>query len=64
MQTRCTADKQININIKMWLKDDFFTELPPDIVERLVTRPEDIEPNVLKQVQVFKEAALRILEVF
>jgi hypothetical protein len=51
------------INLIMVLKDEFFTELPPDIVERLVVRPEDLEQNVVEQIKVFKEAALRILEV-
>lgn len=43
-------------------KDEFFAELPADVVERLIRRPEDNEPNVIKSLVFYKEAILRALE--
>ena len=45
-------------------KDEFFTEPPLEVVERLVIRPEDAEVNVVESISNFKEAILRVLEVF
>jgi adenylate/nucleoside-diphosphate kinase len=43
-------------------KDEFFAELPADVVERLIKRPEDNEPNVVESLSFYKEAILRALE--
>ena len=44
-------------------KDEFFAQVPQDVVERLVVRPEDLMPQVDDSIKSFKEALLHVLEV-
>ncbi|CAF1144837.1 unnamed protein product [Adineta ricciae] len=44
--------------------DEFFTQIEADIVERLVTRPEDMMPDVADSIKVFKDQLLRLLEEY
>ncbi|CAF2033300.1 unnamed protein product [Rotaria magnacalcarata] len=44
--------------------DEFFAPVPTEIVERLVTRPEDMIPDVGESIQFFKDQLLRMLEEY
>ena len=37
--------------------------LPPEVIERLVRRPEDLPAHVEHNIKIYKSNALRILEV-
>ena len=37
-------------------------ELPPEIIERLIKRPEDLPAHVVENIRKFKSNMLRILE--
>ena len=37
--------------------------LPPEVIERLVRRPEDLPVHVEHNIKIYKSNALRILEV-
>ena len=45
-------------------KDEFFAQVPNDVVERLVIRPEDTLPRVEESIKTYKQALLSVLEVF
>ena len=45
-------------------KDEFFTPAEPEIVERLVVRPEDTKPQAEESISTFKQALLTVLEVY
>ena len=47
-----------------FIQDEFFTQIEADIVERLVTRPEDMMPDVADSIKVFKDQLLRMLEEY
>ncbi len=47
----------------MQFKDEFFTPADPEIVERLVVRPEDTKPQAEESITSFKQALLSVLEV-
>ncbi|CAF2637524.1 unnamed protein product, partial [Rotaria sp. Silwood2] len=44
--------------------DEFFSPVLTEIVERLVTRPEDLMPDVSDSIQFFKDQLLRMLEEY
>ncbi|UJR31514.1 hypothetical protein I4U23_019003 [Adineta vaga] len=44
--------------------DEFFTPIEADIVERLVTRPEDMMPDVADSIKIFKDQLLRLFEEY
>jgi hypothetical protein len=44
-------------------KDEFFEHVAPDVVERLVTRPEDTLSSATQSIELFKDTLLRVLEV-
>lgn len=45
------------------LKDGDFAELPPDVLERLLRRPEDLEEQAVGNIAKYKNKMLRLLEV-
>jgi hypothetical protein len=60
------VSKNNNRKLKFFLfdyQDEFFAPVPTEIVERLVTRPEDMKPDVADSIQLFKNQLLRIFEV-
>ncbi|CAF3709748.1 unnamed protein product [Adineta steineri] len=44
--------------------DEFFEPTPAEIVERLVTRPEDMMPDVTDSIKLFKDQLLRMFEEY
>ncbi|CAF4826662.1 unnamed protein product, partial [Rotaria sp. Silwood1] len=46
------------------ITDEFFSPVPTEIVERLVTRPEDLMPDVSDSIQLYKDQLLRMLEEY
>lgn len=45
------------------LQDGDFAELPPDVLERLLRRPEDLEEQAVGNIAKYKNKMLRLLEV-
>ena len=42
---------------------EFASELPPDVLERLLRRPEDLEEQAVGNIGKYKNKMLRLLEV-
>ena len=51
------------LNFHWTIQDEFYAPVPSEIVERLVTRPEDMSPDVIDSVKLFKDQLLRMFEV-
>lgn len=49
-------------NLLLW-QDGASAELAPEIVERLIRRPEDLPSHVTQHIKRYKTNMLRILEV-
>lgn len=47
-----------------FLQDEFFAPIPNEITERLVTRPEDMSPDVDESIQLFRDQLLRLFEEY
>lgn len=43
-------------------EQDELAELPPEIIERLIKRPEDLPVHVVQNIVKYKDRMLRILE--
>lgn len=44
-------------------QDEFFAPVPSEIVDRLVTRPEDMSPDVADSIKTYRDQLLRSFEV-
>lgn len=47
-----------------FLQDEFYAPVPPEIVDRLVTRPEDMSPEVDDSIKLYKDQLLRMFEEY
>ena len=54
----------IKIKFFVFFKDEFFAPVPQEIIERLVTRPEDMSPDVGESIQLYKDQLLRMFEEY